>query len=152
MKKYLFILLALCVFAGCSDGKTTDTGNAGGPTVTQNANGVVGADQWAAQYPDIVASFKANEDNKIVFDHVEEYPMIAAVYEGMAFNTYYNAARSHSYSLEDVQATGRPHALANCLTCKSADYTAVVNKNGVSAYKEEFAAMAATLQTPRMPA
>ena len=163
MKKYLFILLALCVFAGCSEKQPATTDNTKQPTVTekakepaaettnkatvtQNANGVVGADQWAAQYPDIVASFKANDDNKIVFDHVEEYPMISTVYEGMAFNTYYNAARAHTYSLEDVQATGRPHALANCLTCKSADYTAVVNKMGVAAYKEDFAAMAATLE------
>ena len=115
MKKYLFILLALCVFAGCSEKQPTVTDNTQQPavtekakepaaettnkaTVTANANGVVGADQWAAQYPDIVASFKANDDNKIVFDHVEEYPMISTVYEGMAFNTYYNAARAHTYS------------------------------------------------------
>ena len=142
MKKTLLLLLvlvALGVFTACGEKK---------PTVVENANGVVGADQWAEYYPDIVDSYKANDANKTVYDHVEEYPMIATVYEGMAFNKYYNAARAHTYSLEDVQATGRPHALANCLTCKSADYTAIVNATGVGAYTQEFEATYAQLEEP----
>lgn len=148
MKRLLIALTCIMVFglfAGCTaqnDPQTTPDK----PQVTENANGVVAATQWKEQYPDIYASFIANEENSIVFDHVEEYPMISVVYEGMAFNKYYNAARSHSYSLEDVQATGRPHALANCLTCKSADYTAIVNANGVSAYTQDFAETAAVLE------
>ena len=139
MKKIITIVAAFvlaCVVTGCSSE----------PKVTENANGVVAADQWQEQYPDIYASFMDNEENNLVFDHVEEYPMISTVYEGMAFNTYYNAARSHSYSLDDVTATGRPHALANCLTCKSADYTAIVNKNGVSAYTQDFGETAAIIE------
>ncbi|MBQ7890271.1 MAG: ammonia-forming cytochrome c nitrite reductase subunit c552 [Erysipelotrichaceae bacterium] len=160
MKKLITALLclvcgiALGAVAGCGQDNAPDT-----PTVsvddktdevvvdvTENANGVVAAEQWKEEYPEIYASFVANEENEFVFDHVEEYPMISAVYEGMAFNTYYNAARAHSYSLEDVQNTGRPHALANCLTCKSADYTAIVNKTGLSAYTTDFAEMAAKLE------
>ena len=139
MKKMLTVLAGLmvvCLLSGCSST----------PKVEENANGVVPASQWEEQYPDIYASFVKNEENENVFDHVEEYPMISTVYEGMAFSTYYNSARSHTYSLTDVQATGRPHALANCLTCKSADYTSIVNANGVSAYKEEFATTVASLE------
>ena len=142
----LSLAAATVVVLGASMVCEKQSDNSKSTAVTENANGVVSAEQWAKQYPDVVASFNANEDNKLVFDHVEEYPMIATVYEGMAFSTYYNAARAHTYSLEDVQSTGRPHALANCLTCKSADYTAVVNKNGVSAYKEEFDAVYSTLE------
>ena len=150
MKRLLIALsciLVLSAFAGCSaqnDPQTTP--DEPQVNVTENANGVVAADQWKEEYPEIYASFVANEENKIVFDHVEEYPMISVVYEGMAFNKYYNAARAHSYSLEDVQATGRPHALANCLTCKSADYTAIVNANGVAGYTLDFNETAAKLE------
>ena len=131
MKRLLIALscvLVLGMFTGCAQtNEPQTTPDEPQVSVTENANGVVAAAQWQEEYPEIYASFVANEENSIVFDHVEEYPMISVVYEGMAFNKYYNAARSHSYSLEDVQATGRPHALANCLTCKSADYTAIVN-------------------------
>ena len=151
MKKLIIALsciLVLGMFAGCSAQNEPQPTTPDEPqvNVTENANGVVAAAQWQEEYPEIYASFVANEENSIVFDHVEEYPMISVVYEGMAFNKYYNAARAHSYSLEDVQATGRPHALANCLTCKSADYTAIVNANGLSAYTQDFTATAETLE------
>lgn len=137
LRTILACLMAVSTLSACSNTEK-EPEQPQQPTVIENANGVVTADQWEAQYPEIYASFTANEENKLVFDHVEEYPMIATVYEGMAFNTYYNSARAHTYSLEDVQATGRPHPLANCLTCKSADYTAIVNKNGITAYAEKF--------------
>ncbi len=40
--------------------------------------------------------------------------------------------------MEDVQATGRPHKLANCWTCKTADYTHMVNEMGDEAYSIPF--------------
>jgi nitrite reductase (cytochrome c-552) len=40
--------------------------------------------------------------------------------------------------VEDVQATGRPHKLANCWTCKTADYTHMVNEMGDEAYSIPF--------------
>ena len=75
--------------------------------------------------------------------HVEEYPMIATVYEGMAFNKFYGSARGHYYTVQDVTSTGRPHALANCFTCKTPDFTAKVNNEGVSAYTIKFEDMMA---------
>ena len=93
---------------------------------------------WAEKFPDVYASYMATEENKDVIDHVAEYPMIATVYEGMAFNTYYGSARGHFYCVEDVQATGRPHKLANCWTCKTADYTHMVNEMGDEAYSIPF--------------
>ena len=114
-------------------------------TATQTGTGVtvIKATDWAATYPEIYASYEKNAENEAVFDHVEEYPMIATVYEGMAFNKFYNSARGHYYTVQDVTNTGRPHALANCFTCKTPDFTAKVNNEGVSAYTIKFEDMLA---------
>ena len=99
---------------------------------------VLSARDWAAEYPDIYASYLANNANNEVKDHVEEYPMIGVVYEGMAFNKFYGTARGHTYTVQDVTATGRPHALANCFSCKTPDFTAMVNEMGDLAYTLPF--------------
>ena len=100
---------------------------------------VLSARDWAAEYPEIYASYLANNANNEVKDHVEEYPMIGVVYEGMAFNKHYGTARGHTYTVQDVTSTGRPHALANCFSCKTPDFTAKVNEMGDLAYKLSFA-------------
>ncbi len=114
-------------------------------TATQTGTGVavIKAADWAETYPEIYASYQKNAENEAVIDHVEEYPMIAVVYEGMAFNKFYASARGHYYTVQDVTNTGRPHALANCFTCKTPDFTAKVNNEGVSAYTIAFEDMLA---------
>ncbi len=104
---------------------------------------VMSAQDWADEYPEIYASYLANNDNDEVLDHVEEYPMISVVYEGMAFNKFYGTARGHTYTVEDILATGRPHALANCFSCKTPDFTAKVNELGDAAYTLKFEDMLA---------
>ena len=104
---------------------------------------VMTARDWADTYPEIYASYLANNRNHEVKDHVEEYPMISVVYEGMAFNKYYGTARGHVYTVQDVTSTGRPHALANCFSCKTPDFTAKVNELGDAAYTIPFEDMLA---------
>ena len=128
----MLLLLSVCAFAQAAVSTETGTG------VT-----VVKADEWAATYADVYASYMKNAENEAIIDHVEEYPMIATVYEGMAFNKYYGSARGHYYTVQDVTSTGRPHALANCFTCKTPDFTAKVNNEGVSAYTIAFEDMLA---------
>lgn len=99
---------------------------------------VIPAAEWQNTYPDVYASYMANEENSEIVDYVAQYPMIATVYEGMAFNTYYGSARGHFYTVNDLTETGRPHKLANCFTCKTADFTTMVNEQGVSAYSIPF--------------
>ena len=48
------------------------------------------------------------------------------------------AARGHAYTLEDLTKTQRPHGKANCITCKTPDYTKLVNEKGVEAYSLPF--------------
>ena len=104
--------------------------------VVETGTGValIPSSQWENTFPDVYATYMATKDNDQVIDHVAEYPMIAKIYEGMAFNTYYGSARGHFYCVDDVKATGRPHKLANCFTCKTADFTYMANEQGVSAY------------------
>ena len=138
MKKILTLVLftVLLVSVACVACAATATETGTGVTV-------ISANEWAETYADVYASYMQNAENEAVIDHVEEYPMIATVYEGMAFNKFYNSARGHYYTVQDVTNTGRPHALANCFTCKTPDFTAQVNNQGVAAYTMSFEDMLA---------
>ena len=104
---------------------------------------VMSAKDWADEYPEIYASYMANEENTTIHDYTKDYPMLPIVYEGMAFSKFYGSARGHVYTVEDVTATGRPHALANCFSCKTPNFTAKVNELGDAAYTIAFEDMLA---------
>ena len=113
--------------------------------VVQTGSGVtvLSANDWADAYPEIYASYMANSENTEIHDYTKDYPMIPIVYEGMAFSKFYGSARGHAYTVEDVTSTGRPHALANCFSCKTPNFTAKVNELGDAAYTIPFEDMLA---------
>ena len=86
----------------------------------------------------IMESYEKNADNSYSVSYLEEDPYLVNIYEGYGFAKDYGSARGHAYVLEDVNATERPHALANCLTCKTADFTKLVNELGEDAYSLDF--------------
>ncbi len=104
----------------------------------KNENGVITADEWAEAYPEIVESMNANEENSYRISYLEEDLYLSNVYEGYGFAIDYTSAVGHSYTLEDVAATERPHPLANCLTCKTPDFTKLVNDLGDEVYSYDF--------------
>ena len=101
-------------------------------------DGVVSAEEWSSVYPEIAASMAANADNKYRVRYIQEDPYITNVYEGYGFAIDYTSAIGHSYTLEDVYNTKRPHPYANCLTCKSPNFTKMVNDLGEEVYMEDF--------------
>ena len=103
-----------------------------------SADGVVSADEWKEIYPEITASMEANADNTYRISYIDEDPFITSLYEGYGFAIDYTSAVGHSYTLEDVHNTERPHPLANCLTCKSPNFTKLVNDLGEEVYKYDF--------------
>ncbi len=105
---------------------------------TASADGVISAEEWAAVYPEISVSMGANAENSYHVSYLEESPYLVNIYEGYGFAKDYESARGHSYTLEDVAATERPHATANCLTCKSPNFTKLVNDQGVGVYTMDF--------------
>ena len=88
--------------------------------------------------PSVMESYEKNADNSYSVSYLEEDPYLVNIYEGYGFAKDYESARGHAYVLEDVNGTERPHALANCLTCKTADFTKLVNKMGEDAYSLDF--------------
>lgn len=106
------------------------------------------AQDWAATYPEIYASYMANSENTEVHDYTKDYPMIPILYEGIGFAKFYGSARGHIYTVEDVTSTGRPHAMANCFSCKTPDFTAIVNEVGISAYYAPFESTLAKIKEP----
>ena len=103
-----------------------------------SADGVVSADEWREIYPEITASMEANADNNYRISYIDEDPYITSLYEGYGFAIDYTSAVGHSYTLEDVHNTERPHPLANGLTCKSPNFTKLVNDLGEEVYKYDF--------------
>ena len=108
--------------------------------VAETGSGVVvlSAKDWAEEYPNQYASYMRNAENDQTEDYVEEYPMIATLFEGYGFAKYYTGARGHTYVIEEVTSTGRPHAMANCFTCKTPDFTAMALEMGDAAYSQPF--------------
>ena len=101
-------------------------------------DGTVSAADWQETYPYITASMWANADNSYTVDYLEEDPYLVNIYEGYGFAKDYKSARGHEYCLDDVAATERPHAMANCLTCKTPNFTKLVNDQGVGVYSMDF--------------
>ena len=111
--------------------------NVEAPAATSR-DGTVNAADWAAVYPYISATMGDNKENSYVVDYLEQDPYLVNIYEGYGFAKDYGSARGHEYCLEDVNKTQRPHAKANCLTCKTPNFTKLVNDLGVSVYSMPF--------------
>ena len=86
----------------------------------------------------IVISMGRESENSYVTDYLEQDPYLVNIYEGYGFAKDYGSARGHAYTLEDVQKTQRPHAKANCLTCKTPDMHKMIEEQGVSVYSMPF--------------
>ena len=104
----------------------------------KSSDGVVSAEEWSEVYPEITASMSANSENNYRISYIEEDPYITNLYEGYGFAIDYTSAIGHTYTLEDVHNTERPHPLANCLTCKSPNFTKMVNDLGEEVYMYDF--------------
>ena len=109
-------------------------------------DGTVNAADWAAVYPEIVATMGDNARNSYVTDYLEQDPYLVDIYEGYGFAKDYGSARGHEYTLEDVHKTQRPHAKANCLTCKTPNFAKLVNDQGVGVYSMPFEEVEAMME------
>ena len=116
--------------------------------------GVVLADSWKDIYPDQYASYKANEANSPdsgKHDYLELYPALKTMYKGYAFALGYDEASSHLYTLQSVSESPRTtqkEQLANCITCKTPQFTAKVNSEGDGVYAEKFNDMIGEFSEP----
>lgn len=108
--------------------------------VSESRTGVTAtsADDWSSEFSNQYETFMQNDENDEIIDYTEQDPQIKTIYEGYGFAKSYGSARGHTYDLVDLYATGRPHKLANCFTCKSSDFTAKVLSEGDSVYALNF--------------
>ena len=87
-----------------------------------NDNGIITAEAWKDVYPNEYATYKMNDENKDPGDYTQIYPQIQTIWAGSAFSKFYAEPNGHTYSLTDIQETGRNPKTANCLTCKSSEF------------------------------
>ena len=99
---------------------------------------VMHAAEWEEQYPEIYASLMKNQENDEIVNYLEVFPQLVTLYEPYGFSKCYGSARGHFYDVDDILETGRPHAMANCWTCKTPDFTNLVNEKGPEAYQYSF--------------
>ncbi|MBO6270295.1 MAG: ammonia-forming cytochrome c nitrite reductase subunit c552 [Clostridium sp.] len=123
------------------------------PDITaQRENGVVTAAEWASYYPNEYATYMKNADNMGDpagrVKYTETNPDIQILYQGMGFSFDYTEAVGHNYTLDDIAETTRPHKLANCLTCKTPDFSVMVNAMGTDAYSMDFEEAYAQVSEP----
>jgi nitrite reductase (cytochrome c-552) len=161
----LLVVLAACAPKAEPGGTTTQAPEtkvpvAAEPSMAKDAAGVWTAEAWKDIYPHEYESFMLNEMNKtegnttdpmfeVRGDMTEIYPMIKTIWAGSPFNTFYNEPNGHNYSLDDIRVSGRvwdaekgafkETAFANCLTCKSADFTALYAAQGNAIFGQPIA-------------
>ena len=104
--------------------------------------------RWEAQYPNEFSTYAKNSENEEHHSYIESHPYIATLYSGYGFAIQYESARGHTFVVDDVTSTGRPHKLANCFTCKTSDFTAKALNDGDSAYSMAFEDMEAQITDP----
>ena len=143
---FISVLIALAVFLTACGGGTTTTNPPDShqnperpdrePQLLETGSGitVIRAADWEAEHPDIYASYLKNNDNSEHYQYPDAYPYIKVLYEGMGFAFDYNSPRGHTYSLTDIDATGRPHPFSNCFTCKTPDLHALIAEDGTEVY------------------
>ena len=107
-----------------------------------------GGETQNAMLQAITLSMGNEADNSYVTDYLEQDPYLVNIYDGYGFAKDYGSARGHSYTLEDVQKTERPHAKANCLTCKTPDMHKMIEEQGVSVYSMPFDEVMAQMTQP----
>ncbi|WP_139650780.1 ammonia-forming cytochrome c nitrite reductase subunit c552 [Raoultibacter phocaeensis] len=113
-------------------------------TPTPDEFGVVTAEMWKDIYPSEYATYEDNASNSPdsgKHDYLELYPALNTMYKGYAFALGYDEASSHLYSLESVKNSPRTiekEQLANCISCKTPQFTSMVNTEGEQVYTEKF--------------
>ncbi|MEA5020181.1 MAG: ammonia-forming cytochrome c nitrite reductase subunit c552 [Gordonibacter sp.] len=116
--------------------------------------GVVKAESWKDAYPDQYKTYQDNEANSPdsgKHNYLELYPALNTMYKGYAFALGYDEASSHLYALTSVKETPRTtkkEQLAGCITCKTPQFTALVNSEGDGVYKEKFNDMIGKFDEP----
>ena len=98
--------------------KAAETGT--GITVTK-------ADDWSSEFANEYESFMQNNENDEVVDYIEQSPYIKTLYEGYGFAISYGSARGHTYDIDDLYATERPHNIANKVFLVEIAITRIVN-------------------------
>ena len=146
------LIVGLCACAPKAEnaGKASDKATsdpvavkASDETPEVDSYGVVEADAWSKIYPNQYNTFMENASNSPEgkTNYLELYPALKTMYKGYAFALGYDEAASHSYALESVTTTPRTtqkSQLANCITCKTPQFTALVNSEGKDIYKQSF--------------
>ena len=143
----------VAALAACAPRENEPASKDADTTPVADEYGVITAEEWSGLYPLQYSTIMENEENSPdsgKHDYLETYPALNTMYKGYGFAKGYDEAASHSYTLHSVTNTPRVNdkTLANCLTCKTPQFTAMVNSQGEGAYALSFSELAAQMTEP----
>jgi nitrite reductase (cytochrome c-552) len=137
----LFLVGSMLLVAACGNGGAAAPSIDLPPVPEHGGVGirVISAQEWYDDHPEIVASYFAT-DRDGFYNYLDLNPYKRVLFEGFGFALEYNKPRSHRFSMESTDLTGRYpfRARANCFACKSANYPAVAEYMGVEFYSTPF--------------
>ncbi len=158
-KKLQLAVASVCAIAlvvgltACAPRENTPSSKDSEVMPTVDEYGIVTAEGWSGLYPLQYSSLMENDSNSPdsgKHNYLETYPALNTMYKGYGFAKGYDEASSHNYTLYSVINTPRvgDATLANCLTCKTPQFTAMVNSQGESAYALKFSDLASEMTEP----
>lgn len=158
-KKLCLVAAVVCTFSlvaglvACAPRNNDPTSKDAEIIPEEDEFGVVTAEEWSGLYPLQYSTLMENESNSPDSgkdNYLETYPALNTMYKGYGFSKGYDEAASHSYTLESIKSTPRVNdkTLANCLTCKTPQFTAMVNSQGEGVYALSFSEMVDLMTEP----
>ena len=159
-KKMILAVVSVCAvlliggLAACAPQQGTKASPESSMMPTPDEFGVVTAEGWSQLYPNQYATYLENEANSPdsgKHDYLQMYPALNTMYKGYAFSLDYDEPAAHNYALQSVSETQRTikkEQLANCITCKTPQFTNQVNTEGDGVYALKFNDMIGTYTEP----
>lgn len=159
LRKLYLITAVACVFVlvaglvACAPRDNEPTSKDAEIIPEEDDFGVITAEEWSGLYPLQYSTLMENEENSPdsgKANYLETYPALNTMYKGYGFSKGYDEAASHSYTLESIASTPRVNdtTLANCLTCKTPQFTAMVNSQGEDVYALSFSEVVGLMTEP----
>ena len=145
----LAVTVAIAGVVGCAPKANpgNPTPSASSPTTVpaKNEFGVIGSDAWESQYPNQYRTFFDNNENawpEGKHNYLELYPEMVTLGKGYGYAKFFTEAGGHTYSMYTVTNNGRigEKTQAGCLACKTPDVHMKAAAEGVSVWREPFAA------------
>jgi len=144
MKRLFGVLLLVAILlvgaymvSGCSsDEAAVDDADDAVASLVDAGDPILDPAHWRSSFHSQFESFSKNAERGDYYSYLEAYPWLSTIYEGSGFAKGYYSARSHAFTVADLNDTARINekSPASCLSCKSPEYAIAENRKESNLY------------------